>query len=51
MKANNLISNDTIKKFKIYRNLVNNEKVENILNRKFNIKSELDVVVSNKSNK
>ena len=51
MKANNLISNDTIKKFKIYSNLVNNEEVENILNRKFNIKIELDVVVSNKSNK
>lgn len=51
MKANNLISNDTIKKFKIYRNLANNEEVENILNRKFNIKSELDVVVCNKSYK
>ena len=47
MKANNLISNYTIKQYKIHRNSVNNEKVENILNRKFNKKNELDVVVSN----
>lgn len=46
MKANKLISNYTIKQYKIHRNPVNNEKVENILNRKFNKKSELDVVVS-----
>ncbi len=46
MKANNLISNYTIKQYKIHRNSVNNEKVENILNRKINRKRELDVVVN-----
>ncbi len=46
MKANNFISNYTMKQYKIKKNPVNNEKVENILNRKFNRKNELDVVVS-----
>ena len=46
MKANNFISNYTIKQYKIHKNPVNNEKVENILNRNFNRKNELDVVVS-----
>ena len=46
MKANNLVSNYTMKQYKIKKNPVNNEKVENILNRKFNKKNELDVVVS-----
>lgn len=35
-----------MKQYKIKKNPVNNEKVENILNRKFNKKNELDVVVS-----
>ena len=39
-------ANYTMKQYKIHRNPVNNEKVENILNRKFNRKNELDVVVS-----
>lgn len=34
MKANNLISNYTIKQYKIHRNSVNNEKVENIIKQK-----------------
>ena len=38
MKANNLVSNYTMKQYKIKKNPVNNEKVENILNRKFNKK-------------
>ena len=46
MKANNFISNYTMKQYKIKKNPVNNEKVENILNRNFNRKNELDVVVS-----
>ena len=45
-KSNNIELENTIKQYKIHRNPVNNEKVENILNRKINRKSELDVVVN-----
>lgn len=48
MKANNLVSNYTMKQYKIKKNPVNNEKVENILNRKFNKKSRNNKICSRK---
>ena len=46
MKLNGLVSNYTIKQFKIHKSVCNEEKVENILNREFNRQKQLDVVVS-----
>lgn len=38
MKENNLVLNYKIKQYKIYRNQINNEKIDNIGNREFNRK-------------
>lgn len=38
MKENNLVLNYKIKQYKIYRNQINNEKIDNIRNREFNRK-------------
>lgn len=46
MKLNGLVSNYTIKQFKVYKSTCNEEKVENLLNREFNRQKQLDVVVS-----
>ena len=46
MKLNGLVSNYTIKQFKVHKPVCNEEKVENLLNREFNRQKQLDVVVS-----
>lgn len=46
MDLNGLVSNYTIKQFKVHRATCNEDKVENKLNREFNREEKLDVVVS-----
>jgi len=46
MVLNGLVSSYTVKQFKIHRTTCNNDKVENIVKRKFDRSKELDVVVS-----
>ena len=46
MKKYNLISNYTVKQYKVHRSKVNNEKAENIVNREFDDRENLEVVVS-----
>ena len=46
MKKYGLVSKYTIKQHKVYPNKCNEEKIENIVNRKFNREQSLDVVVS-----
>ena len=46
MCLHGLVSNYTIKQFKIHKTNCNNDLIDNSLNRKFNRTSELDVVVS-----
>lgn len=46
MKKYGLVSNYTIKQFKVHKSQCNNDKVENIVNREFNNREQLDVVVS-----
>lgn len=46
MKLHGLVSNYTIKQFKIHKSNSNEEKLPNILNREFDRKERLDVVVS-----
>ena len=46
MKKYNLISKYTIKQYKVHRTPVNNEKVKNLVNRKFDNREYLEVVVS-----
>ena len=46
MNLNGLVSNYTIKQFKVKKANCNEELVENVLNREFNRKEELDVIVS-----
>ena len=46
MILNGLVSNYTIKNFKVHKSTVNNDLVGNILNRKFNNRSILEVTVS-----
>lgn len=46
MNLNGLVSNYTIKQFKVHKSTCNNDLVDNVLNREFNRKDELDVVVS-----
>lgn len=46
MKKYSLISNYTIKQYKVYKSKCNDEKVENIENRKFDQTNNLNVVVS-----
>lgn len=46
MDLNGLVSNYTIKQFKIHKTTCNEEKIENIVNREFEREEKLDVVVS-----
>ena len=46
MDLNGLVSNYTIKQFKVHKATCNEEKVENIVNREFEREEQLDVVVS-----
>lgn len=46
MKKYNLISNYTIKQFKVHKTGCNNDKIENVVNREFNNRDNLEVVVS-----
>lgn len=46
MKLHGLVSNYTVKQFKIHKQTCNEEAVPNILNREFDRKKQLDVVVS-----
>lgn len=46
MHENGLVSNYTIAQYKVYRTPVNNEKVRNEVNREFNDRKPLEVIVS-----
>lgn len=46
MDLNGLVSNYTVKQYKVHKATCNNDKVDNILNREFDRNEELDVVVS-----
>ena len=46
MKANGLISNYTIKQYKIHKTTCNNDEIANIVKRDFNNREHLDVAVS-----
>lgn len=46
MRKYSLVSTYTIKQFKLHKSKCNNEKIENIVNRDFQNRSNLDVVVS-----
>ena len=46
MDLNGLVSNYTVKQFKVHKSTCNEDKVENKLNREFNREEKLDVVVS-----
>ena len=46
MDLNGLVSNYTVKQFKVHKSSCNSDKVENIVNREFNRSKKLDVVVS-----
>lgn len=46
MDLNGLVSNYTVKQFKVHKSSCNNDKVDNIVNREFNRSKKLDVVVS-----
>lgn len=46
MNLNGLVSNYTVKQFKVHKSKCNEDKVENVLSRDFNRDSKLDVVVS-----
>ena len=46
MDLNGLVSNYTVKQFKVHRATCNEDKIENKLNREFNREEKLDVVVS-----
>ncbi|MEG2837959.1 MAG: IS3 family transposase, partial [Erysipelotrichaceae bacterium] len=46
MKKYGLVSNYTTKQFKVKKSTCNNDKVENLVNREFNDRDSLDVVIS-----
>lgn len=46
MNLNGLISNYTVKQFKVQKSSCNEEQIANILNREFNRENQLDVIVS-----
>ena len=46
MDLNGLVSNYTVKQFKVHKETYNEDKIKNKLNREFNRKEKLDVVVS-----
>ncbi|MBE6065443.1 transposase IS3/IS911 family protein [Clostridium cochlearium] len=41
-----LVSNYTVKQFKVHKSSCNNDEVENIVNREFDNRSDLEIVVS-----
>lgn len=41
-----LISNYTVKQFKIHRSKCNNDQVDNVVNREFDDREDLEIVVS-----
>lgn len=46
-----LISNYTVKQYKVHRAKCNGEKVENIVNREFDNRDELEMVINRKGKK
>lgn len=46
MKKYNLVSNYTVKQYKIHKTSCNNDKIDNIVNREFDNRNNLEVVVS-----
>lgn len=46
MNLNGLVSNYTIKQYKIHKSACNNDLIDNVLNREFNREKKLDVIVS-----
>ena len=46
MKKYGLVSNYTIKQYKVHKSQCNNDKVDNVVNREFQNRDDLDVVVS-----
>lgn len=47
MDLNGLVSNYTVKQYKVHKATCNNDKVDNVLNREFDRNGELDVVLCN----
>lgn len=41
-----LVSNYTVKQYKVYKSKCNHEKINNILNRQFDDRGDLEIVVS-----
>ena len=46
MKLNGLVSNYTVKQYKIHKTTCNNDLIDNSLNREFNREKQMDVIVS-----
>lgn len=46
MNKYRLVSNYTVKQYKVHKNSCNEEKVENIVNREFDDRSDLEIIVS-----
>lgn len=46
MKENGLVSNYTVKQYKIHSNTCNNEKIDNVLDRQFDQEKRMNVMVS-----
>lgn len=46
MNLNGLVSNYTVKQYKIYKTTCNNDLIDNSLNREFNREKQMDVIVS-----
>ena len=46
MKENGLVSSYTVKHYKLHKTNCNNDKIDNVLNRKFNQKKKMNVIVS-----
>lgn len=46
MDLNGLVSNYTVKQFKVHKETCNEDKIENKLNREFDREEKLDVIVS-----
>ena len=46
MKKYRLISNYTVKQYKVHKNKCNEDKIDNVVNREFNDREDLEIVVS-----
>ena len=46
MKKYRLVSNYTVKQYKIHKSKCNEDKIENVVNREFNDREDLEIVVS-----